>query len=333
MLSSHQPDNSLDKLTSYCKATADQQRLQILRVLARESFGVLELCHILEVAQPALSHHLKVLHTAGLVETRRQGNSIYYRRSTVPNDHPMTDVRQGLLTTLDDLPLATDLKSRVAEIHANRHAQAHEFFEKNSHRFQENQNLIAEYPNYASCIEELLKDTTISKDSLVVEIGPGESDLLIDLARRADAVIAIDSSQDMLGKAMAKAAEKGVTNVSSELGQLNDFTGPADLIVANMVLHHIASPAIFFHDARERLVAEGYLLIADLCHHDQDWTRDACGDLWAGFDSDELDEWATLAGFTPGQGAYVGLKNGFQVQVKLFQTQPFPTSLTMEKSK
>ncbi|MEK9871565.1 MAG: hypothetical protein VW831_17715, partial [Gammaproteobacteria bacterium] len=78
---------------------------------------------------------------------------------------------------------------------------------------------------------------------------------------------------------------------------------------------------------------EGYLLIADLCHHDQVWTRDACGDLCAGFDSDELDEWATLAGFTPGQGAYVGLKNGFQVQVKLFQTQPFPTSLTMEKSK
>jgi len=129
---------------------------------------------------------------------------------------------------------------------------------------------------------------------------------------------------------MAKAADKGVTNVSSELGQLNDFAGPADLIVANMVLHHIASPATFFHDARERLVPEGYLLIADLCHHDQDWTRDACGDLWAGFDSDELDEWATLAGFTPGQGAYVGLKNGFQVQVKLFQTQPFPTSLTME---
>jgi len=137
----------------------------------------------------------------------------------------------------------------------------------------------------------------------------------------------------MLSKAAAKAAEKGATNVSSQLGQLSDFWGPADLIVANMVLHHIASPALFFYEARERLVPNGHLLIADLCHHDQDWTRDACGDLWAGFDSDELDEWATLAGFTPGQSAYVGLKNGFQVQVKLFQTSHSLTSLPMEKSK
>ena len=70
----NQASAGFDTLASYCKATADQLRLLILRVLAKESFGVLELSQILGVAQPALSHHLKVLSNSGLVDTRRQGN-------------------------------------------------------------------------------------------------------------------------------------------------------------------------------------------------------------------------------------------------------------------
>jgi len=51
------------------KALGDDLRLSILRLLKSESFGVLELCSILEIKQSALSHHLKILATAGLVTT------------------------------------------------------------------------------------------------------------------------------------------------------------------------------------------------------------------------------------------------------------------------
>ena len=68
-------------LASLCKASADPLRLQVLRVLRKDSFGVSELCAIFDIRQPALSHHLKVLANAGLVATRREGNSIFYRRS------------------------------------------------------------------------------------------------------------------------------------------------------------------------------------------------------------------------------------------------------------
>ena len=68
-------------LAALCKASSDPLRLQVLRVLREDSFGVGELCAIFGIRQPALSHHLKVLANAGLVATRREGNSIFYRRS------------------------------------------------------------------------------------------------------------------------------------------------------------------------------------------------------------------------------------------------------------
>ena len=72
-------------------------------------------------------------------------------------------------------------------------------------------------------------------------------------------------------------------------GELADYQNPADLIVVNMVLHHLASPSDFFQESYRSLQLNGCLLIADLTAHDQDWTRDACGDLWQGFDREGLD--------------------------------------------
>ena len=51
------PAGALESLTDLNKALGDSIRLQILRLLKSESFGVLELCRILGIRQSALSHH------------------------------------------------------------------------------------------------------------------------------------------------------------------------------------------------------------------------------------------------------------------------------------
>jgi ArsR family transcriptional regulator len=61
------------------QAAADPTRLSILRQLSAE--GAVCACNFTDccgIAQPTLSHHLRVLRTAGWVTTQRQGTWIYY---------------------------------------------------------------------------------------------------------------------------------------------------------------------------------------------------------------------------------------------------------------
>lgn len=309
---------SIEQLSHYCKATADSLRLQILRVLSKESFGVMELCQVLEVAQSALSHHLKILATANLVETRREGTSIFYRRALIHAEDPLRQLRQSLFESIDEIELPVDQAFRIRQVYDCRHQQAKSFFKKNAHRLQENQNLIVEYNHYSQCIDDVLDNESIASTATAIEIGPGDSDLILTLAKRFHTITAIDNTAEMLEKTQKKIAASGRNNVNFLVGELHDHKGACELLVLNMVLHHLASPINFFFEAKQHLKANGCLLIADLCAHDQNWTTDTCGDLWLGFDADELDGWASAAGFEQGQSLYLGLKNGFQIQVRTY---------------
>ena len=60
------------------KVLADQTRLAVVRLLIGDSMTVSELNESLGVEQTLLSHHLRVLRDAGIVEHRREGRSIRY---------------------------------------------------------------------------------------------------------------------------------------------------------------------------------------------------------------------------------------------------------------
>jgi len=59
-------------------AVADPHRRQMLVYLAARERAVAEIVEALQLAQPSVSKHLKVLREAGLVEPRREGKQVFY---------------------------------------------------------------------------------------------------------------------------------------------------------------------------------------------------------------------------------------------------------------
>ncbi len=57
-------------LLEFFKALADEKRLQIVGLLARQDYSVEELATILELSSATVSHHLRKLQKAGLVQAR-----------------------------------------------------------------------------------------------------------------------------------------------------------------------------------------------------------------------------------------------------------------------
>ena len=166
---------------AFCKATADRLRLLILRALRHDSMAVSELCQLFDTRQPAMSHHLKILADAGLVATRREGNTIFYRRASQAPTPGLLALHSGLLETVDRLVLEPEQAGRMQEIHQTRAAVSHRFFRDNADKFQAQQDLIANYEQYADTVAQTVADLHSGSD-LAVEIGPGDGRFLAALA-------------------------------------------------------------------------------------------------------------------------------------------------------
>jgi ArsR family transcriptional regulator len=71
--------NILDKkLFKAFKAIGEPTRLKIIKMLAQSSFCVCELSEYLDMLQPRISQHLKILKDEGLVKENREGYWVYY---------------------------------------------------------------------------------------------------------------------------------------------------------------------------------------------------------------------------------------------------------------
>ncbi len=60
------------------KAFADENRIHILKLLCSGEKCACKLLEELQISQPTLSHHMKILCDAGVVEGRREGKWMYY---------------------------------------------------------------------------------------------------------------------------------------------------------------------------------------------------------------------------------------------------------------
>jgi len=307
-------------ITALCKAAGDPLRMQILKVLQQNAYGVLEMCLVFDIRQPAMSHHLKILANAGLVATRREGTTIFYRRNEMHPDTDLQALQHSLFHAIDEAALDPNLRNRLAEINGNRAAASVAFFNQNAVRFEENQDLIASWSDYGDSVESFLLNNATRNQS-ALEIGPGYGQFLSRLSVIFDQVTALDNSEEMLEQCQGRSAVQGLTNVSFILGDTDSAISngvKADFISLNMVLHHNPTPAEIIADCAQLMNKNGTLLITELCAHDQEWVKEACGDLWLGFEPEALTQWCSVANLAEGNSQYLTQRNGFRIQLRQF---------------
>lgn len=325
LVSKHElASNQVDLVAQKLKACGEGLRVQALQCLRSDAFGVLELTQIFDTKQSGMSHHLKVLSKAGLVEAQREGNSIFYRRPVQRQRGLEFLVVTQLFAILDALPVHPDIERRMRVIREQRAIQSQAFFNKNSDLFSAQQELICNHEQYAQTSFDLLKAGLADARSRVLEIGPGEGNFLKLLGSYYKDVVAVDTSEQMLAKADKLCTNNDIRNVQLMLGEataLADQDERFDGIVMNMVLHHIPAPARIFNDCARLLSKGGVLVICDLSHHDQEWTKENCGDAWLGFETAELTTWAEAANFHEDESVFIGLRNGFQIQLHRYIKQ------------
>ena len=88
-------EEEAQRLSQALKAIADPARLRLLSLIQAQPDGEACVCHLTEplgLGQPTVSHHLKVLLQAGLVEREQRGSWAYYR--VVPE--PLAALREVL---------------------------------------------------------------------------------------------------------------------------------------------------------------------------------------------------------------------------------------------
>ncbi|QOY96724.1 winged helix-turn-helix transcriptional regulator [Massilia sp. UMI-21] len=64
------------------KAIADPTRREILRLLRHEEMSAGEVAARFDMTKPTMSHHFAVLKAAGLITSRREGQTIWYALDT-----------------------------------------------------------------------------------------------------------------------------------------------------------------------------------------------------------------------------------------------------------
>lgn len=98
MLALQQEEQLLDdqmaaRLAELFKALADPTRVRMIGLLAHAELCVGDLCTLLGMSQPAISHQLRLLRTMHIVAARKQGKHVFYR---LDDEHIHSLFHQGL---------------------------------------------------------------------------------------------------------------------------------------------------------------------------------------------------------------------------------------------
>ncbi|MGE5613195.1 MAG: methyltransferase domain-containing protein [Bacillota bacterium] len=150
-------------------------------------------------------------------------------------------------------------------------------------------------------VDRLLGAGILKNNMTLVDLGAGDGYLSRTVSPHVGSVIAIDISGAMLEELSKKAAKQGLTNIRTIISDGCDTPladQSADIVCANMFLHHIDEPVMAIKEAYRVLKPGGVFFLADLNKHGNREFSEKMHDAWQGFTQKEIYEWFTKCGFS-----------------------------------
>lgn len=288
------------------KALSDDTRLRLLNLSLSYELNVNELVQILGMGQSRVSHHLKILTDNSLLTIRRDGQWAFYTAARDGEGYEFAESVRYLFKS--DPVYQNDLKAAQRMI-ADRSHKSAIFF---NHMAQKWESLKQEILGDCNLNQKILE--ALPSVNTVVDLGCGTGDLLPLLRQRADHVIGVEKSEQMLKLARQHYShEKSQIDIRvGELEHLPLRDGEADAALTNMVLHHLPEPQKAFQEAFRILRPGGIFLIIELLPHSQENMRERFGDLWLGFSLEVIETWLTDTGFKTQKKDRFALNKGFK---------------------
>lgn len=249
----------LERALAQLEAAAEPSRLRLLALLLPGEATVGDLVTVLGQSQPRVSRHLRLLAEAGLVESFREGRSIYYRLADAVLDDGIGDYLGALLRGPD--PVVSHDRERMAQSRRERERDALRRGAR-SIRASADGALAAQH-----ALAEVL-EVVLGKQPLgaVLDVGVGAGNLLQLLVPRASRVVGVDSSGHMRQLARSRLYGSGRarwTIRDADARALPFATGEFDLVILDEVLVPGAEPELILAEVRRVLGTHGRLLILD----------------------------------------------------------------------
>ncbi len=275
------------------RAAGEQTRLRILTLLRNGELSVGELSVALGQSQPRLSHHLKTLAGAGLVDRLPEGAWVFYRWASDTGARTfLDDVFRHLG---DDSDVGRDAE-QLKRIRRERARTAEAYFSNVATDWDKIRSL--HYPEER--IEAALLDAAgPNRFAQLVDLGTGTGRMLTLFSARVDAAEGVDFSHQMLTVARTNLEREGVRNASVRHGDVAATPYPddfADLVVIHQVLHYVDDPERVIEEASRILAPGGRMLLVDFAPHDLEFLRTEHGHRRLGLRHDALAGWTAAYG-------------------------------------
>ncbi len=266
----------------------------MVRILLRGPLNVSEISEVLCLSQSNVSHSLRTLLEAGVVKRKGRGTWAYYSLNRL---NPIVDsILNSVSSGMKEIENYENDMSELNYCYDKRRYRAKEFFDMVATRLDDVSHMMPDPDTYINDVINLYP-----AGSTILDAGCGNGELVVNLDLKGMAVIGVDQSREMLSNAGKRiASSSNARNVELRLGTAEHLPvadSSVDGVIAHMLLHHLSEPSEFFTEASRVCRDKGRCTVIDLTPHgDSDFKR-IQGDLWPGFDRNEVRDWMSRAGF------------------------------------